>query len=508
MAAKKQTRKSKRSVFSVPEKRMIVIRARYDAAQSTDENATLWTGADALSAAEANTPSVRKVIRERARYEVANNNYAKGVIKTLTNDTVGTAVQLQLGDTDRAQEIEQDFMTWASAAKLWKKLRTMRGAKCVDGEVFAMLTSNPKIRNDVKLDIRLLECDMVESWSIQPKENEIDGIRFDDYGNPVEYRVLKDHPGDYRFGQVGAQAGDWIKAQYIVHYFTEERPGQVRGVSELVSGLSLYGQLRKYTAAVVEAATRAAEITAVMQTDLPPDKVAAELADPVTEIQASRNAMVSLPEGWTMEQFKSEQPSTTYEMFKREITTEAARGINMPANVASGDSSRYNYASGRLDHQSYDRAIEVERSDIVSEILDRIYAEWLQEYSTRKSLSREDIALARSHEWHFSGRGHVDPAKEANADNIRFGNGSLTKAAYYGKQGKDWKREDQQWIRERILSEVAWNEARKVAGLDPAPYPFDKANRASAKESSDEAGKEPDETPVPDPATNNKKATQ
>ncbi len=462
--------KHKRSVFDASAQ-ATRIKARYDSAQSTTENATLWTGVDGLSAAQANNPAVRKTIRDRARYEVANNSYAKGIVKTIADDTIGQSIQLQLGDTTKAQQIEQDFTDWATATKLWQKMRTMRRAKCVDGEVFALLVSNRKIKNEVKLDIKLVECEMVESWATLPKADEIDGIRFDAEGNATEYRLLKLNPYDYRaFKNTGA--GTWILARYMLHYFSHDRPGQVRGVSEISSALSLFGNLRKYTAAVMESASRAAEISAVMQTTLVPDAVAAELADPVTIIEAQRNAIVSLPEGWTMGQMKAEQPTTTYEMFKSEIIKEMARCLSMPFNVAAGDSSGYNYASGRLDHQTYDRAIDVERMDVIADALNPIYAEWLAEYSTRKSLSKADIKLAQSHEWYFTGRGHVDPKKEAEADDIRLKNKSLTYSAYYAKQGKDSKREDQQWIRERVASELRWNVARKEAGLEPAPYPL------------------------------------
>ncbi len=51
----------------------------------------------------------------------------------------------------------------------------------------------------------------------------------------------------------------------------------------------------------------------------------------------------------------------------------------MPFNVAAGNSSGYNYASGRLDHQTYYKAIRVEQSHLERVILDRILAAWLDE---------------------------------------------------------------------------------------------------------------------------------
>ncbi|HUW30645.1 MAG TPA: hypothetical protein VM223_03465, partial [Planctomycetota bacterium] len=51
------------------------IRGSYDAAQTTDENRRHWANADALSASAANSLDVRRTVRNRARYEVANNCY-------------------------------------------------------------------------------------------------------------------------------------------------------------------------------------------------------------------------------------------------------------------------------------------------------------------------------------------------------------------------------------------------------------------------------------------------
>jgi len=182
-----------------------------------------------------------------------------------------------------------------------------------------------------------------------------------------------------------------------------------------------------------------------------------------------------------LNQLKAEQPSTAYGDFKAEIINEIARCLDMPYNIAACNSSGYNYASGRLDHQTYDRSIEVEREDLKSMDLDRIYYAWLDEYATRNRLSPSEKRAAMAHEWYFAGRPHVDPTKEAKADEVRLKNGTLTKSAYYSKRGKDWKRETEQWIRERIESEQKWAQMREDAGLEPAPYPIGEEDSADAQ---------------------------
>ena len=64
------------------------IRARYDAAQTTDENSNHWVHADSLSARAANTHAIRATLRKRARYEAANNSYLKGMVKTYANEVI------------------------------------------------------------------------------------------------------------------------------------------------------------------------------------------------------------------------------------------------------------------------------------------------------------------------------------------------------------------------------------------------------------------------------------
>src|SRR5215471_9265199 len=124
-----------------------MVRARYDAAVTTDENRRHWANADHLSANAANNPTVRRTLRARARYEVANNSYARGIISTLANDVVGTGPRLQLltGDDKGNRAVEQAFIHWADAVRLAEKLRAMRVARAESGEVFGLLTANPVV---------------------------------------------------------------------------------------------------------------------------------------------------------------------------------------------------------------------------------------------------------------------------------------------------------------------------------------------------------------------------
>jgi len=432
------------------------VRARYDAAQTTYENQRHWAAADALSADAANSPEVRRMLRSRARYEVANNSYARGIVLTLANDTVGTGPRLQMLSSDNQANalVEREFMHWAECVELTEKLRIMRMARAQDGEAFAILASNPRLTTPVKLDVRLVEADQVSSPTLDPlvrplDDYAVDGIRFDRYGNPVEYHVLKYHPGDGRLS--GLEEYQRIPASAMIHYLRAERPGQHRGVPEIMPALPLFAQLRRYTLAVIAAAETAADFAAVLFTDAPPDGEAAD-CEPMDLVELERRMATVLPGGWRLGQIQAQQPNTSYAEFKHEILNEIARCLNMPFNIAAGNSSGYNYASGRLDHQTYFKSIRVEQEQLGRTVLDRIFRAWLDEAILLsdylplwlRTVEFHDLR----HQWFFDGREHVDPVKEANAQRVRLLNHSTTLAHEYARQGRDWETELEQRARE------------------------------------------------------------
>jgi len=462
---------------------LMLVRARFDAAQTTPDNRKHWASADHLSADAAASPEVRRTLRNRARYEVANNSYARGIVLTLANDVTGTGPRLQMliDSAEANQTIEREFSAWAKAVDLPGKLRTMRQARAQDGEAFALLFNNGNLDSPVKLDIRLVEADQVTTPDLSlVKSGAIDGIVFDEFGNPKEYHVLKEHPGGDK-AALGTQY-DHVPAAAMIHWFRTDRPGQSRGLPDILPALPLFAQLRRYTLAVIAAAESAANIAVLMKTNAPAGGEAAEV-EPMTEMEFSPNMAVFTPEGWEPSQVKAEQPATTYDMFKREILNEIARCLNMPYNIAACNSSGYNYASGRLDHQTYFKSIRVEQADLEARILDRILSAWLAEAvkvfglgsagvspANRQDTGGTPVPPLPPHQWFWDGHEHVDPLKEASAQATRLASNTTTLAAEYARQGKDWETELRQRAKEvALMKELGLPVASAVEPTAQAP---------------------------------------
>lgn len=448
------------------------LRGRYDAATTTDENRRHWANADILSADAANNYRVRTVLRSRARYEVANNSYARGIVSTLAFDTIGTGPRLQMltDDNEANRIVEQEFSQWSDSVGLPEKLRTMRMARAESGEVFAMLVANPRVDSPIKLDLRLVEADQVATPIFLRQSsglNSVDGIVFDPYGNPVEYHVLKTHPGATMVGF--SLDFDRVPAASMIHYFRADRPGQSRGIPEITPALPLFAQLRRYTLAVLAAAETAADFAAVLFTDAPANGEA-DPVEPMDLIELERRMATVLPGGWRLGQIQAEQPSTGFAEFKKEILNEIARCLGMPYNIAAGNSSGYNYASGRLDHQTYFKAVRVEQDQIGLTVLNRVLRAWLDEAILISDLLPRWMRTAAfrdlGHQWFWDGQSPVDPLKDASAQTTRLQNHTTTLAYEYAQQGRDWESE----LRQRA-KEVALMNELGLPVLEPAAKP-------------------------------------
>jgi capsid protein len=481
-----------RAVMAAQAKARSRLSASYDAAQFTEENSKHWRYADNLAPQLANSLSVRRTLRSRARYEcLESNSFANGIVKTLANDfvTTGPNLQVTLKNKTLAREIERRFKIWTKQVKFASKLRTARLAKCVDGESFIVATNNSRLRGEVQLDLRLIECDQMSSpdWTdgaLDPQR--VDGIRFDGNGTPIEYEILRAHPGDGRnFGRIDA---DKISADFVIHLFNQLRPGQARGVPEVTPALPLFAMLRRYTLATILAAETAADFAVVLKTILNAfgDETNKSPVEPFSTAEIDRGMMTALPYGYEMQQMKAEQPTTTYEMFRNAILQEIARCIHMPTNKARGDSSGYNYSSARLDHQIYYHAIDVERSEWETDCLDRILHWWLEEqkltYAPLRGMSIDDL----DHKWTWQPVISVNPKQDADAAIALRDAGLMTERDYFMAQQLD---PEAQW--EQLAIEFAQRAMRMPA-------------ISSAADQSDQS----DQTDVADDETLTRSATE
>lgn len=341
-----------------------------------------------LSGPQASFPFNRKQLYLAARYEMQRSPLVYGMISQLASITISTGPSLLNPPDDEWETfIEEEI-------KLIDLLYQSRISKAVDGEIFwLLLDGNP-------LKVMLIETDQVDDPTADMITNH-NGVVVDAFGEPIKYRMRKNHPESIRpsYDIIEVPASSMLMYAHIM------RASQVRGVTELAPALPLIALLTRLNEASISTAESLATFTGVLETDLPPGAEQI-IAQPFEALELPRNALISLPAGWRLNAPQLTQRQFEFTELRKDIIREIGRALNLPFNIAAGDSSNYNFSSARLDHLALRRIVRRERKKIEQKLLNPL----LEAYTSIKNLP-----LQKPIEWIWPSDDLIDPVNEMEA---------------------------------------------------------------------------------------------
>lgn len=448
------------NLFSTMTKRSARRRVYHLAAATDRHTEKTWMPAVTTDADTAILPEIDR-LRSRSAYEAANNPSAAGMIRTYANDCIGTGPRPQvISNVDEFNEdLESEFLIWSGDGHsleppscdyhtdrvLSEMLRLAVKMLIVKGEVFVQRAYDTTT-SGLQLRLIIIPPEMIATPfgifdGIQKNGHVIKGgIEYDADGKILAYHKLNEHPGDGLIG-VGSLASVPIPAQDITHLVVQDDEGQSRGRPWLAPSLLILSSLREYVQYVMGSAKFAAGISGVLESADPLSGENPRSDEEFDTVEVERNMLLTLPAGYTMNQFQPAQPTTNYPDFRKGSVGDAARPICMSRNVATADSSDHNYASGRLDNQFYHKELKIVRDWIAKRCLRPIMRSFAFEAAGLRMLR----GLARLKwrrlqvTWMWPGFEHVDPQKEANATDTKLANHTTTLADWYAQEGKDWQ---------------------------------------------------------------------
>lgn len=454
------------------------IRAKVDAAGTDEFSTRLFQNADSLGPNAAFSEGVRQRVRDRGRHANLNNNYARGLVRTHASDLIGACPKPQLtipGDEsgEVAEAIERGYMRWAKEIKLGHTYRLAEKCRGHSGEAFLFAADNPKLKHPVKLTIRDFEPEQcVTPWNRRDSANIIDGIEFDEFGNRIFYHVLRYHPGESYTVAAARGSGDFMAmpASKVFHWFEQDRPGQVRGLVRISAALPIMEQVRRWNLATLTAIEFASMIAGIIKSRLPmQDGQPASVKD-WDFYEVVKGALMTLPADCDASQMEAKHPNAQFSEFKREQLNEAGRGSGAPLNVMTGNSSGYNYSSGRLDHVPYQRDKRIDRFDFQSCVMDPVFLLYVEEARMVGLIEASVPAVEEwGIAWNYDGFGSIDEQKDANTDDIRLANGTTNFAEVESEYNRDWRQQLKQ-----LAKEV------KAYAAEGLVHPFVAAQKAAA----------------------------
>lgn len=431
--------------------RMLLLGQHYDGASNNPTDHKHWLAAKDDPPAVTNTLETRIKLRSRANYEADNNGYLGGLVDDLATDTVGyTPPKPQvLTDNDKINTlIEEQWKDWSEHrhVNLHAKLRILDRSKYLDGECFLYQNYDNDVESATGIGLnvdtlparRVTDSTNYGSGAIE-KGNlyNDDGVVIDLFKKrPVEYRVSTAIDGVY--GALSQTSYTKVNANYMWQWYKPRKPEQYRGVCEVQASLPLYGFMRRFTLATISAAELAAEFAAILKTTNPVSDGAMSLTS-WADFPIKRGMMTSLPDGWDISQFDPKHPAANYEMFINMILREVGRILSVPFGIVALDSSKYNFASGRLDYTAYAERLKYDRSQLAIRILNPLMEAFLMELG----LLYPAVWLAAQrgkirYSWNFTSRPTINPVDDATANEKDYLNGFTTLSEIYSARGVDW----------------------------------------------------------------------
>lgn len=332
-----KSKDAKRSKIEQLETQIRNLQRRSFEAASTGRRVESWKTANAD--ANVNLGNALTTLRNRARDLYDNAAYANKIIKLWTTSTVGIGIQLS---TDDAGLLEL-YNSWAisndcdaAGLKTFYGIQQQVANTCfLSGECFIQ-----KVYDKSKafpLTVKVFEPDYCDHTLTKPKENIYNGIRFDNTGKRVSYFFFVNHPG----GESASTETVEVKAEDVIHVFSQDRPGQNRGVPKLAPVMIDLKKLKTFQEARLERQGLANMLTGVI-TSLDDDPSApTELPEfqPGTFVKVSPNSNLTFS--------TPPDPGNTKD-FEESLLRSIAGGTGLPYELVSGDLSNVNFSSMRI----------------------------------------------------------------------------------------------------------------------------------------------------------------
>ena len=435
---------------------------RWDAADTNRLNRAHWSTATGQPI-NADLAERLETLRARATYEAANNTRVEGVITPHAAHSVGPrgpTLQVQSDDEAYNTALEGLWRDWWQKPDATGQLSGAELLRCwvrslwLSGEYLAQIVTDPDVFDGVSMRVLDIAPRRLGTPPDQAGDADIAlGVRRKRTGKPTQYFIQE--PTLMGPWELDTGKYDTVPADLIMHGFVTQEPGQVRGVPWLSTSLDVIADLRDYDAEVLDAARAAASMAVFWHTNHP-DSEYLEVSES-TEIE--RRTQSTGPPGWEPAMLTPQQPSTGYVDYRKEHQASIGRPVNMPLMLVRLTAERHNYSSARMDIQLYLGQLLVLQTMIESQSLNRLVDALAQEAELAGLLPRRPRRVTYS--WTWPKPPHVDPQKEAQAEDLTMKNGTTTYTEALAARGKD--------LDMTIAQRLA--EAKKLAKAELPPPP-------------------------------------
>lgn len=394
-------------------------------------------------------------LRHRAR-DIARNDWAGRAIPTRWGaNLVGTGILARPKTKNpelkaRLTELWDDWLETCDADGVldgYGQQNLIARNWIESGEVFVRL--RPRRLGDglpVPLQLQTLEADLVPHYDgTAPNGNPIiQGIELDRLGNRAAYWMYRNHPGD-GIGDTGQLVR--VDAQYILHIYEPQRPGQLRGVSEFAPILAKLRSVSNFDDAVLHRQELANLFAGFVEKS--PSSTDPTL-DPLTGQPAQYGAdgapMAALEPGIMQELLPGESvkfsdppdAGANYAEYSRAQYQGIAAGVGLPYELLTGDVREVSDRTLRVAIQEFRRHCQQRQWHImIPQYCRRVRNAWADAALIAGILTENEAREARRVTWVPQGWAYIHPTQDVQAQKTALESGLTSRSRIITERGDD-----------------------------------------------------------------------
>lgn len=464
---------------------MTALAGGYEGASKTKRSLSEWKplGSDADTDLLPDLPTLRRNSRDLIR----NAPLAGGAINTVCTSVVGPGLQLRPEiDNEILGLSDEQAIEWEKKAlRLWELWANSRDCDITrvqtfteiqdlvfrstleSGDVFTLLP-NKKFKGSIfGLKVQIVEADRVENKDFGSDTSiQAGGIKMDTNGAPIEYHILKHHPGSnnaadrsgWDIPAFGARTG----RRNVLHHFRRLRPGQTRGVPYLAPVIESLKQLSRYTEAELMAAVVSGMFTVFLKTEgdeeldvfEPSSETGGTASD--EDFKLGNGAMVQLGSNDSIETANPGRPNSGFDPFVMSVLRQVGVLLEIPYEVLIKHFTK-SYSAAKASLNEAGKFYLVRRTWLSISFCQPVYEAFTDEQVSEGRLAApgyfaDPITRAAYLGSRWIGRplqGLLDPKKENEADALAEDRGWKTaEQNTIEKTGGNWLKNHKQRVKE------------------------------------------------------------
>jgi hypothetical protein len=382
----------------------------------------------------------RKLLETSIEQDLEGSHY-HGMLNTLANHSIGPA-PIIIGQTDNPEvntNLEDRWQRFCQRNEIGNTCRLLRRSAARSGIAIGVPYIREVSSDDVKLGIRVVPTEKLQSPSGSTIEDRIfEGIEYNNNFEPIKFWLDNEQSYELSGSNETPKSILWWK---------KKDECRIAGVPECAPALCILPSVKRYLDAIIRSAEFRAAIPLAIKLDplVWGKEVAQQVGMPTNKMEYEPGMIPTLPPGTSLEGIPLSGTVTEDNAVLDAMVGAAARCINMPLNLAMGNSSKFNMASSQVDFGPWKEAIMIDREDfgiVIQQIIDM----WMYmgmkipgyfNNMTKQMIDTDSLDYSISYRAVFH---HPDPLKVSNSLYTDLISGATTLTQYHTECGRNPRR--------------------------------------------------------------------